>query len=356
MGNGRPLRFIHIGTGGWGEQWCRAFLPHLVEAGRIAPAAAVDIVPAHLDNAVEGYGIQRDRCFTDAREAFEATEADFAVVVIPPEHREEIVDLALSRNMDILAEKPLADTMAASARIYHKVRRAGRKLAVTMSHRFDQDQQSLQRLVHSGRLGALQSVVGRFTDSGGRAEAYRSISTAPDVLLVQGSVHHFDIFRALAGSNAARVYARTWNPSGARFTSDSSAFVIIEMENGVICQYEGALANAATLNGWEQEYFRAECEEATAIVDSRRLTVLRGGARRKWEMERVPLLEQARWQNAWLAEQFVDWLEGGPAMETRLEDNIQCCALLFAAVESAHSGRPVEVQELLRSHLEAADG
>jgi predicted dehydrogenase len=350
----RTHRFIHIGTGGWGREWCFEFLPRLVRAGRLEPAAAVDVSEDHLRNAVEGYGVSPKLCFTDVRKALDSVEADFMILVTPPDTREGYVELAVDRGLDILSEKPVADTMEACVRIYRKVMKAGRKMGVTMSHRFDQDEQSLQELVHSERLGELNSVVGRFTDSRGRSGGYgRKLNRFADVLLIHGSVHHLDILRAIARSNAKTVYARTWNPPGVPFSGHSSAFVVVEMENGVMCQYEGALANAATLNGWEHEYFRAECTEGTAILDNRLLKVLRGGHDGTWEVERVPLLQRPTWMNQWLTEQFLDWREGGPAMETSIEDNMQCNALLFAAVESVHTGAPVDVQGFLRKHLEA---
>ena len=58
------------------------------------------------------------------------------------------------------------------------------------------------------------------------------------------------------------------------------------------------------------------------------------------------------WKNAWLAEMFCDWLLGDRADHPAdLDDNIQCMALLFAAIESAHSGQVVDVQEYLRRHI-----
>ncbi|MCE9614291.1 MAG: Gfo/Idh/MocA family oxidoreductase [Lentisphaerae bacterium] len=58
----------------------------------------------------------------------------------------------------------------------------------------------------------------------------------------------------------------------------------------------------------------------------------------------------AAWMNPWLAEQFVRWLQGGEAPPNALADNIQCAALLFAAIESAHTRRPVNVQDFLQRH------
>jgi len=346
-------RFIHVGTGGFGRHWCQEVLGRLVALGKAEPAAAVDIVPEHLRYAQEGYGISTDRCFTDAREAFGRVEADFAVLVVPPAHHEQMVDLALERGMDILCEKPIADTMAACARVYRKVGAAGRKMAITMSHRFDQDKQTLEALVRSGELGRLHYVVGRFTYNYRRFGSWGVFRhQIPDPLLIEGTVHHFDIFRALAGANAATVYARSWNPPWGEYAGDSTALVIMEMEGGVRCLYEGAKANASTLNGWGEEYFRAECEQGTAVLDRRRVQVLRSEGGEPPAAREVALQERPAWKNAWLAEQFVDWLGGGPPPATTLEDNIQCAALTFAAVESAHSGQVVPVQDYLRRHLE----
>ena len=73
---------------------------------------------------------------------------------------------------------------------------------------------------------------------------------------------------------------------------------------------------------------------------------------REGEGIEVPLLEQPKWMNTWLVAQFLDWLDGGPPMETNIEDNLQSVALIFAAIESSKTGQPVQVQEFL--HLAQA--
>ena len=52
---------------------------------------------------------------------------------------------------------------------------------------------------------------------------------------------------------------------------------------------------------------------------------------------------------------FVNWLNGGDAPPNTLQDNIQCCALLFAAIESAHTGRAIDVQDFLRTNMKAVE-
>jgi len=349
-----PLRFIQIGVGGFGQHWCAEVLPPLRELGLAQPVAAVDINPVALSKAGDQLGLSDERLYASAEQALAEREADFVIIVVPPAAHEQMVNLAVEHGCHILSEKPIADTMLASCRIYHKVKHAGLKMAVTMSHRFDQDKQSLEAAVKDPRSGRLNYIIHRFTHNCREFGSWGIFRhEIPNPLLVEGSVHHFDILRALAGSNARTVYTLGWNPPWGAFQGDSTALITIEMENGVKCGYEGAKANASTLNGWGNDYIRAECEFATLELDSRRLRALRGGP---WEppvVEDLPLLAQPYWKNAWLAQLFCNWLLGGPPPPNSLDDNIHCIALLFAAIESAHTGQVVDVPAFLSHHLQA---
>jgi predicted dehydrogenase len=208
---------------------------------------------------------------------FAENEADFAVLVVPPEHREELVDLALAHGCDILSEKPIADSMEASIRIHRRVRESGRKMAVTMSHRFDQDKQTLERLVSSGDYGAPSYVVGRLTYNARAGYPWLSkrLQDVADSLIFDMAVHHFDVIRALGGANARMVYARAWVPPWSRWAGGGTALTLIELENGVPAFYEISMSNASTLIPWDAEYWRVECELATLELDRRELRLLR---------------------------------------------------------------------------------
>ena len=348
----KPLRYIITGTGGFGGVWCRHFLPRLTELGKAQPVAAVDSNPANLVNAKEGLGLPDDKLYTNVNAAFDENEADFAVIVVPPAFHESIVDVALAHGLNILSEKPIADTMEGCVRIYKKVNAAGKKMAVTMSHRFDQDKQSLEAAIKSGSYGDLSYLVHRFTDSRRKFASWGKFRhEIPDPMLVEGSVHHFDILRAIANSNAESVYTTSWNPAWGEYAGDSSALVTVKMQNGVRCSYEGSNANASTMNGWGGDYVRAECDGATLELDNRKLRALQGTPDAPPAITELPLLERPVWMNGWIAEMYCDWLNGGSPPPTQLEDNLQCAALLFAAIESAHTGKVVDVQAYLNGHL-----
>ena len=346
-------KVIQVGTGGQGRAWCQLFLPPNVADGLIEVVAAVDINEAALINAQEGLGLPPEKCYTDLQRAFDETPADFCTIVTPPAFHEAIVDVALTHDLHILSEKPIADTLLGSVRIAEKVKRAGKKMGVTMSHRFDQDKTTLRQELQSGRNGQLDYLVCRFTcnmrNFGDWGAHFRH--TMEDALMIEGSVHHLDILADLAGARCDTIYAQTWNPPWGEYGGDSQGLVTMHFGNGVRATYEGAKTNAIGLNGWAQEYIRAECENATLIMDRRRVErhPYAGGKiyKREGEGIELPLLEQPKWMNTWLIEQFVHWLGGGPPMATNVENNLQSVALVFAAIHSSQTGQPVQVQELL---------
>lgn len=355
-----PLRMIQVGTGGMGNGWCRRILPPFVASGAIEVVAAADLDPAVLINAQAGLGLSPARCYTAIETAFANHVADFCTIVVPPAHHEAVVDAALRHDLHILSEKPIADTLIAACRIAAKVERAGKKMAVTMSHRFDQDKTTLREAVRAPATGELDYVIGRFTDD---CRLWRAWGTEfrhqiPDPLLIEGAVHHLDILADLAGGRCETVYAETWNPRWGAYAGDSQALITMRFENGRRAFYEGALTNAVKLNGWSEEYFRAECERATLILSQRRVerftydpaTTHTAGTEGRGE--EISLRERPYWAHQWLVEQFVEWLNGGAAMATEVQRNLESLAIVFAAIESSRTGRPVRVQE----HLAAERG
>ena len=345
-------KMIQVGCGGFGGAWCANFLPPNIKDGLIQPVAAVDINPEALNNAREHLGLPAEQCYTDLTRALDENEADFLTVVVPPAHHESIVDAALAHDLHILSEKPIADTLEASCRIAEKVKAAGKKMGVTMSHRFRQDITTLRGEVQSGNYGALDYLVCRFTCDCRRYGSWgRFRHEIPDTLMVEGSVHHLDLLTDMTGGTCDTIYAQTWNPPWGEFKGDSQGLVVMRMDNDTRATYEGAKTNAAQLNCWGQEYIRAECEGATLILDCQQIVC------HEWSPDRpsnlpdqgraIKPIDQPKWANAWLIEKFCGWLDGGEPLETNVEDNLQSVALVFSAIESSRTGQPVRVQEFL---------
>jgi predicted dehydrogenase len=347
-------RVIHVGIGVFGKRWCTEFLKANVADGTIEVAALVDVDPQALAYGRDALGIDPARCYTDAARAFAETRADFCTVVVTPEHHERIVDLAIAHGVDILCEKPIADTLEGSLRIARKVKDAGRKMAVTMSHRFDQDKTTLRRVVRSGVLGRINAIGMRFQGDMRQHMAWSSLfrHRMQDPLLIEGAIHHFDILADLAGARCDTLYASTWKPEWAEYTGHTDAVVSMVFANGVRASYEGSVSNAVGLNTFYKEYIRVDGERGTAILNHRDVEVFMRQdiwrqQSREGQGQKVPLLTQPKWINHWLIEQFARWRDGGPPMETRVEENVYASAMVFAAIESQRTGTPVKIDALM---------
>ncbi|MFB6136918.1 MAG: Gfo/Idh/MocA family protein [Halobacteriaceae archaeon] len=337
---------ILVGTGGQGGAWCAHFLPPNVEAGHVNVVAAADVDPDALDNAREHLGLADDRLYTDAAAAFAGHDADCCAIVTPPFVHEEVVDLAVEHDCDIISEKPIADTLEASVRIAEKVERAGLKMGVTMSHRFDRDKTTLRAALEDPDTGPVDYLVGRFTCALREYGAWGAFRhDMADPLMVEGAVHQLDFLADMAGEEVTRLYADTWLPEWGEYDGDCQALVQFRTADGTRVAWEGAKANATSLNCWGHDYVRAECRDATVTLDDREIT------RRPYadgeESEPVPLIEGDTWSNTWLIEQFAEWLDGDEPMATNVHDNLQSMALVEGAIASSRTGETVHVQELL---------
>jgi predicted dehydrogenase len=357
--DGGPTRLIQVGTGGFGEWWCTQFLPPFVEAGAIEVVAAVDVDRSAHQNAIDGLGLADEDCFVDLDEALRSRPADALTIVVPPAFHESVVDAAIENGMDVLCEKPITDTLEGSIRVVEKVRRAGIKMAVTMGHRFDWDKSTLRSEIEGGRNGGIDYMVARFTANARRYGTWRPFRHEMDhPMLLEGSVHHLDILANLAGAPAKTIWAKTWKPPWAEYKGDTNVFLVMEFENGVKAQYEAATANAVGINSWRNEYIRVECELATLIMDRRAVRRypidLSQSMVHNVDMaagEVVALPEDGPWTHFRLIQDFLDWRDGGPAMETEVSQNLRSVAYVQAAIDSSRGGEQVEVARYIPDGL-----
>lgn len=349
-------KVIHVGVGSFGRRWCTEFLAANIADRTIEVVALVDVDPKALAFGRNALGLPESACYTDPRKAFAENKADFCTIVVPPGFHEAVVDVAIEHGVDILCEKPIADTMEASARIVRKVKGAGRRMAVTMSHRFDQDKTTLRQIIRSGQLGRVNSVSCRYAADLREHMAWGALfrHTMMDPLMIEGAVHHLDLVADFAGAQCKTLTASTWKPEWAKYAGDTDGVVMMTFLNGARGVYEGSSSAAVGLNDWTKEYVRVDCEFGTAILNNREIEIFTRSDLvrqrcREGQGQKIQLITQPKWLNTWLIEKFCKWLDGGPEMETHVEANLHAAALIFAGIESARKGHTIDVQEYIRS-------
>jgi predicted dehydrogenase len=151
-------RCLMLGAGAMGSRWirdvCQPFRDRMEFAGLVDPN------PAALVEAGDWLGLPPAARFTDAHEAFATVDANFCCIVTPLAHHREAVELACDRGIDILSEKPIADTPEACGAIAQAVKAAGVRMMVTQNYRYTRRILTLKQAL--SELGAVNYAVARY--------------------------------------------------------------------------------------------------------------------------------------------------------------------------------------------------
>jgi len=333
---------LMIGGGGMAGGWIRWWTTQFQD--RIKIIGLVDVNLDVLQKQKEALGLSDDQLFTDASEALATVRADFCGVATPPQFHKDGVIGALRAGMPVICEKPIAGSLPDALEMVAVAKETGLPCSIIQNYRYEPNKQELIRIRDEGRLGRLQHVIGRY------ACDYRGYGTwgtwrhdLEHGLLVEGSVHHFDMLRFLTGGNCEQIVGMGWNPEWSSFKHESSGFYLLKMDNGVHAFYEANSSAAGITNCWHKEYYRAEFEEGSVEVaedDSVRIT--RGS---EVEEYRAPPMD---WTNhTYLFDEFLNWLDGGPPSQTRIEENLPSFAMVIAAMETSRDNQPKRIADFL---------
>ena len=343
-------KVLLIGAGGWSrEHWIDIVLPDFQD--KIEIVGLVDLKSEILKDSGKKLNLPSHLLFTDPIHAFENIKADFCIVVVPPSAHKEIYKLAVNKKMNILSEKPISDNLADIIETYKLLKKSKIKMAVTQNYRYESPILTLKSVLERGRLGRIDYIVSRYASDYRKPRSWDvgSVYEMENPLLFEGSVHHFDMIRSLSKSDVKNIAGSTWNPDWSTFKSNSNALFIMEMENGIKAVYEGSSNAARFINRWHQEYYRVECEKGSVVVDrgDRIVRVYSRSRNGTQQIEEIISLPALKTGHHLILNKFLEWLDGGSAPETNIDDNIKSALVVFAAAKASKSGRP----QLMKDYL-----
>lgn len=343
----RKKRVLLLGAGGWAkEHWIDIVLPDFKSVIEIV--GLVDINEKILNDSGKKLGLQKEQLYNSLEKAFDNVHADFCIVVLPPHKHKLAYKLALQKNMPILSEKPISDNYKDVIDIYRTVKIKEIKMAVIQNYRYEGPIMTMKSVLDKTRLGKIDFIVVRYASDYRKPGSWDvgSVYEMNDPLLVEGSIHHFDMIRYLSGSNCKTVQGVGWNPSWSSFKGNSSVLNILVMENGVKALYEGNSNEAGNINRWHQEYYRVECEKGSVSVNrDKTVRVYTRDSKGRLSIDIMPILQAPTSGHHKILKDFLEWLDGGIPPETNINDNIQSAIMIFAAIDANKQASIKNVQE-----------
>ena len=316
----------------------------------VAGASGVDLA-AVVDPDPEARGHVKDAPgFGALEEALAAVDCDAVLVASPPPTHHAVAKAALEAGKHVLCEKPLATSLEDAFDLVGMAERAQRILMVSQNYRYNAPFRAVQQLVMQGELGELASIrisFRRDTRTLFAPEDFRYAMRHPYVLDM--SIHHFDLLRAVTGRDVRSVYARGWRVPDSPFVHQPAVAALLDLEGGVPVIYQGDWATHEPETSWNGDW--EILGEAGRLLWSGSLddrgtgeVIFERWGRGAHPVEQYDLefVEREATLQALRAA-----IESGEPPETVGADNVKSLAAMLGCVRSIESGEPVDMSALL---------
>ena len=339
----QTIRAVLVGCGGITSTWIKA----LQDMDNVELVGFVDLAEAAAATRAKEWSRGDPLITTDLAEALDTLNPDVVFnCTIPAAHR-DVTLAALEHGCHVLSEKPLADSMENARVLIEAAEKAGRLFAVMQNRRYDPQIRRMGVLCRGGRLGDLTTLNSDFY-IGAHFGGFRD--HMQHVLLLDMAIHTFDQARFISGADPVSVYCYEWNPQGSWYDQDASAVAIFTMSDGLVYTYRGSWCAEGMNTTWECDW-RGVGTQGSALWDGatsfRAEAVLRAeGFRYEMEPLEVPASPEPEKQggHAGCIREFLDCVRNGGVPETIASDNIKSLAMVLGAIESAETGRSVEIK------------
>ncbi|MBC7288531.1 MAG: Gfo/Idh/MocA family oxidoreductase [Armatimonadetes bacterium] len=207
--------------------------------------------------------------FTDYNELLAREDIEAVSVVLPDHLHRPVCEAAFSAGKHVLLEKPMATTLADAQAIFDAWQRAGTKLMINWSNRWQLPFAQIKEALDRGDLGEPLYCYARLNNT--LFVPTRMLSWAAQTELPFWLIsHRFDIARWYFQSEAKRVHAvaRTRVLKAAGIDTPDFYQATVEFENGAVGNFESCWILPETMPSIVDSKFELICTRGYASFDA----------------------------------------------------------------------------------------
>jgi predicted dehydrogenase len=332
-----------VGCGGMANTW----VEDAIKRENAEIVALVDIHEQAARNMAERHGLTCG-VYTDMTTAITETGANLVFDVTIPASHKTVCTTALRLGCHVFGEKPLAAAIEEAREMIRTADETGKSFAVMQNRRYNAQIRALRDLVVSGTIGQV-GYIGADFFLGPHFGGFREAMDSP--LILDMAIHTFDQARFITGADPVSVYCHEFNPPGSWYKGNASAICIFEMSDGTVFCYRGSWCAEGVNTSWEAEW-RITGSLGTAIWDGLHAPyaeVVDKVGQFHSSVRRVDpeLTWTGRSGHLGCFDEMFAALTEGRRAETDCRDNIKSIAMVFGALESAKTGRKIDLTEML---------
>ena len=332
------IRVVVVGMGPRGRDWLR----EIQSSSGYEVAACVEINQA-IRNQVSSLGVSSDKCFTELSEALNYNNCDAVIVATSPGNHVEPCELALSRGLAVLVEKPFTLGLSEAVELVALAEQKGAPLLVAQNYRYMRSFRTARRLISEGRLGRVGMVVGQYYRVPHAMAA--SLANLTNSALWGAGIHHLDALRYILNDRVTGVLAESFTVPWGKLPGGGSMQLLLSFENETRALYSATYESSGHefFERGQEFYLRFVGEHATLHVFQRWLMLCENG-----KLPRVVRRGPRKvTEEKILLDQLERALRHGEVPDVSGRDNLQTMAIAEACLLSAAERAWVNPQELL---------
>ena len=337
------MDFIVVGIGFWGKEWAQLLKTHSLAA----VVATVDVKETAAAWSQETLGIP---CFPSLSEAMAKVPADAVLVVTNPGQHQPVILEALRHGKHVLVEKPMVTSIEEADEIAAAAEHSAGKVMAAQGYRFLHSAGLIRERLAAGEIGELQGVRIRFRrhlpDVIGNPE--HPIYALPHSILLDMSVHHFDLLRYMTQREVITLVAMEHDTPDNAFKHPSNAICLLRLQQDVPVVWDGDwCARGGSGTSWEGEW-QFIGNKARLFwdgnIDGKNLTSVR--LEIPGEEPRALLTHEPVWERRLpVLEHFIESIKRGEQPEPSVVDNRKTLAVVFGSLESVLKKTEVRLRE-----------
>jgi predicted dehydrogenase len=312
--------------------------------------AVASPTPGNAERLAAKHGIPHS--LTDYKKLLAMPEVQMVVVGVPNQLHCEVALAAAAAGKHVVMEKPLCMNLAEADRMIEACRKAKVKLMYAEELCFAPKYVRLKQLLESGALGLPTLLKQSEKHDGPHAAHFWDASRAGGGVTMDMGCHAVEFFRWMLGRPAVKsVYAQmSTQVHSAKTQGDDNAILILEFENGVVALAEeswtkmGGMDDRAEVHGSKGVAF-ADLLHGNAIETYSSVgydyAVEKAGSTKGWSFT----IYEEEWNYGFPQEMahFVDCVRNDRQPQVTGEDGRAVLEVIFAAYESAGTGRKVSL-------------
>ena len=343
----KKLKFAIFGTGFWSQFQLGAWL----ELEGVECTALYNRTKSKADKLAERFGIPRT--YDNPEELLKKEELDFADIITDVDTHAKFVEMAVKYNIkNIICQKPMAPDFETAKRMMNICEEGNVNFYIHENYRWEKPLRRYKEILDSGVIGKPIKARVSFNSGFPVFENQPFLAELDKFILTDMGSHIFDVTRFMFGE-CKKLWCQklTVNPN---IKGEDVASVMMQMQNGMPVFTELSYASIVEDDAFTTVFILVEGEKGSLYIGPGfeiRTTTKEGTTS---EIVQFPTYEWAdpdyivnHESGISINQNILDDMLGKGKAETTGKDNFDTVKMVWAAYESAETGKIIELEKFV---------